>query len=496
MLSLPHFSPEQLEALSDEQLTELVEITSQLRYVTETDRLTDYAPYPKQCEFHAAGAEFRERLLMAGNQLGKTLAAAFEVAMHMTGRYPSWWDGYRFDRATRGMAGSESVELTKKGVQRLLLGDPEKPEEWGTGAIPKDSLHDTSPKPGVPNAVSSIVVRHISGKLSVCTLASYDQGRTKWQADTLDWVWFDEEPPEDVYMEGITRTNVCQGPIWLTFTPLKGMTKVVRRYWPRVTAFENTHVTHMTIDDALHYTPEQRAAIIASYPLHERKARARGEPAMGSGLVFAEVDREDIEIKPFKIPDEWVQIAGLDFGWDHPSAGVHLAWDRDADVVYVTATHRKSQVTPTMFFGAVKRWGQHNDGTQWLPWAWPHDGLQHDKGSGEQLAKQYAEAGLRMLAIHATFEDGTHGFEAGITIMLERMQQGRLRVFSHLADWFEEFGLYHRKDGLVVKEADDLLSATRYGIMMLRFAIPKIKPGVQKMIMVPGGGRHNAGWMG
>src|SRR5687768_14520018 len=114
-------------------------------------KLTDYAPYAKQREFHAAGKQYRERLLMAGNQLGKTLAAAMEVAMHMTGRYPDWWEGYRFDRPTRGICGSESVELTKKGVQRLLLGNPETPEQWGTGSIPKDCLVDTSPRPGVPN---------------------------------------------------------------------------------------------------------------------------------------------------------------------------------------------------------------------------------------------------------------------------------------------------------------------------------------------------------
>ena len=466
---------------------ELVQLTEQLKYVTETNRLADYAPYPKQREFHAAGATWRERLLMAGNQLGKTLAAAMEVSMHMTGRYPEWWDGYRFDRPTRGMCGSESVELTKKGVQRLLLGNPETPEQWGTGSIPRDCLLDTSPRPGVPNAVSSIVVKHVSGGQSIVSTASYDQGRTKWQADTLDWVWFDEEPPEDVYMEGITRTNVCQGPVWITFTPLMGMTDVVRRFYPRAAAFPGTHVTHMTIDDAEHFTPEQRAMIIASYPLHEQKARARGEPALGSGRVFP-VDRDDIEVKAFAVPQHWVQIGGLDFGWDHPSGGVRLAWDRDNDVIYVIAAYRKRENTPLMFAAAVKPWGD------WLPWAWPHDGLQHDKGSGEQLAKQYRDAGLRMLPMRATFEDGTNGLEAGVTEMLDRLQTGRLKVFAHLADWFEEFGTYHRKDGLIVKEADDLLSATRYGIMMKRHAIVQAKPAPVSVIRPIG--NTQTGWMG
>src|SRR5919206_369765 len=61
------------------------------------NRLNYYRPYPKQADFHAAGATHRERLLMAGNQLGKTLAGGFEIAMHATGRYPDWWTGKRFD---------------------------------------------------------------------------------------------------------------------------------------------------------------------------------------------------------------------------------------------------------------------------------------------------------------------------------------------------------------------------------------------------------------
>ena len=111
-----------------------------------------------------------------------------------------------------------------------------------------------------------------------------------------------------------------------------------------------------------------------------------------------------------------------------------------------------------------------------MPTAWPHDGLQHDKGSGEQLAKQYAATGLLMLKDRATFDDGSNGVEAGLMDMLERMQTGRWKVFSNLDEWFQEFRLYHRKDGKVVKKADDLLSASRYALMMKRKAITKPAP--------------------
>ena len=106
----------------------------------------------------------------------------------------------------------------------------------------------------------------------------------------------------------------------------------------------------------------------------------------------------------------------------------------------------------------------------WIPVSWPHDGLQHDKGSGQQLAEQYKEQGLNMLDRRATFEDGSNGVEAGLFEMLDRMKTGRLKVASHLTKWFEEFRMYHRKDGKVVKERDDLMAATRYGIMMIRHA--------------------------
>lgn len=87
------------------------------------------------------------------------------------------------------------------------------------------------------------------------------------------------------------------------------------------------------------------------------------------------------------------------------------------------------------------------------------------------MAKQYTEAGLNMLPTHAQFPDGSVSVEAGIMEMLDRMQTGRFKVFEHLNEWFEEFRLYHRKDGAIVKLRDDLMSATRYAMMMLREAV-------------------------
>jgi Terminase RNaseH-like domain len=106
--------------------------------------------------------------------------------------------------------------------------------------------------------------------------------------------------------------------------------------------------------------------------------------------------------------------------------------------------------------------------------AWPHDGTQRDKGSGEQLAAIYKREGLLMMPTHATHPTGGFSTEAGIMELLTRMRSGRLKFANHLTELADEFSGYHRQDGLIVKTNDDLLSALRIGVMQLRSA--KIAP--------------------
>lgn len=440
-------------------LRERLDLAKELERRQRIERLRQYTPYAKQREYHAC--TLRELLFMAGNQLGKTLAGTAEDAMHLTGEYPAWWTGHRFKRPITMLAGSESYELTRDGLQRLLIGPPANEDEWGTGMIPQRAILARTRRMGVSNALDSVTVKHASGGASTLLFKAYEQGRGKWQANTVDYVHFDEEPPEDVYFEGITRTNATGGLIRVTFTPLKGMSGVVARYL--LEESPDRAVVKMTIDDAEHYTPEARQKIIDSYPPHEREARTKGEPSMGSGRIFP-VPEEDIVCDPFAVPKIWPQITGVDFGWDHPFAAARCAWDRDSDIFYVIGEHRQREATPIMHAAAIKPWGA------WIPVSWPHDGLQHDKGSGEQLAEQYRQQGLNLLPDRATFQDGTNGVEAGVSDMLQRMQTGRWKVFSTCQGWLEEFRLYHRDDGKIVKERDDLISASRYALMMKRYA--------------------------
>lgn len=466
-----------VDALSDAEKAALL---ASAQDVLSKTQLADYVAYPKQREFHKAGADpaVRERLLKAGNQLGKTWSAGFETAMHLTGQYPDWWDGATFPHPVASWAAGVTSEVTRDSVQRVLCG---RSNAIGTGAIPADAIKDKSMKRGVADAVDTLIIRHggggdVQAGESTLGFKSYDQGREKFQAETLDIVWLDEEPPLDIYSECLTRTNATDGIVYMTFTPLQGMSEVVKRFL--VEKVPGTHVTNMTIYDALHYTDAKRAAIIASYPAHEREARANGTPMLGSGVIYP-VDPASIKVKPFAIPEHWPRIAGIDFGWTHPTAGAWLAYDMDSDTVYLYDVHRAKEQTPQVHSIAFRGRGT------WIPVAWPHDGENKTaSGAGKPLAQQYRDAGVNMLKARATLppekgkEEGTgsNSVEAGIMEILDRMLSGRFKAFEHLEPFFEELRMYHREDGKIVKVDEDVLDAVRYAVMMLRHAkLPEVK---------------------
>lgn len=446
-------------------------------------RFLDYTPYAKQALFHKLGATKRERALMAGNQLGKTMSAAYEMAFHLTGRYPSWWEGKRYYEPVEAWAGGVTSISVRDIIQDKLFGKDWRVLDDGI-LLPDDIIEEPLMARGVPNLIDTIKIKHISGGTSILQLKSYEQGREKWQGTKKNIVWLDEEPPIGIYAEALARTNAAKGGMLLaTFTPLMGMSDVVLGYW-EMGAYDGVAsekknkdkaLVLMGINDVDHYSAEQKATIIASYPAFEREARANGIPSLGSGRVF-KYSREDIVINNMPpIPSHWPRIVGLDIGWDHPTAVCWLAWDRDTDTVYLYDCYKESEGIIAYHAGKIRAGGD------WIPVAWPADALQSDKQTGETVADLYRSYGVNMLYEQATLElsDGktTNSVEASLYEMDKRMQTGRFKVASHLTEFLDEFDLYHRDKGKLVKLKDDLISACRYGIMMLRFAETEPKNG-------------------
>lgn len=448
--------------------SELVALAKEKLRREERTRLLRYKPYPKQAAFHEACGKNNQVLLMAGNRFGKTYCGAAEIGFHMTGLYPDWWTGRRFPRPVKVWACGTTHDKTRDILQSVLLGDPKDPSAFGTGTLPGDLIVGTTRKPGVPNALAAVAVRHVSGGVSVLDFKAYETGATAFMGESKDIVWLDEEPPQDVYSQALARILDRMGLVYLTFTPENGMT-------PLVAGFLNDPkpgqaIINATWDDALHLDDGMKAQILAALPPHEREMRSKGIPMLGSGLVYP-VQEELLSCEPFPIPSYFRRIVGLDFGWDHPTACVWLAWDTESNTFYVYDVYRASTKNIVIHAASIKARGV-------IPVAWPHDGARHDSGSGDGLANQYREQGVKMLPQHATNppgpgeKEGQGGIavEPGIQALLTAMETGRFKVFKHLSDWFQEFRMYHRKDGEIVKLNDDLMAATRYAFQMRRFA--------------------------
>lgn len=448
---------------------ELINLLEEKARRKKYNAMRDYKPYPKQAQFHALSATASERALGAGNQLGKTLAGSMESAYHATGLYPDWWEGKRFKKHNIGRIGGETTENIRDTTQKLLVGRIQQGDETvGTGSIPRDKIIELVKGPmGDKGSLDHIKVRHVDNGVSLIYFKSYAAGREKWQGDTIDWVWFDEEPPYDVYSEGRERTSAGQLGWFatLTFTPLKGMTDVVNQFYKTPTPSQA--LVMMGLNDVEHYDDETKAQKLAGYQPWEREARANGIPMLGDGRVFRYDEAVISEPHVSDIPEHWALLNGLDFGWDHPQAAIQIAWDKDNDVIHVLRGKKARETKPEEMWVMTKVWA---DG---VPTAWPHDGFQHDKGSGQQLAEQYRFAGYDMLYEHATHEEGGNGVEAALVEMHDRFGSGRLKIDEGLEEFWDEYRLYHRDKGKLVKLNDDFISAVRYAIMMKRFAKSK-----------------------
>lgn len=450
-----------------QKLQEYVETLEEIKKRKEFFSLEDFRPYPKQLEFFNAGA-FDERMFAAGNQRGKTQAGAFEIACHLTGIYPEWWKGRRFDRAVSAWACGESWTDVRDTAQTKLLGIPGVPELLGTGLIPRSKLvGPPAMRSGVPDSVDTVHVRHKSGGISILNFKAYEQTYRKFMGRPMDVIWLDEEPNMEIYSECLARTIHTKGMLYITNTPIHGQTELVDKFFNNTMPKFRTLI-HMTKFDAPVPSAEDNERSMAKFPKWEWDSRLNGEPMQGEGRVFS-LPREAV-VEPATplgaIPESWTKLWGIDFGISdgHPFAAVLIFWDRDKDVIHVHDAYKMSGADILHHVVRMKQVGIN------VPVAWPHDGDKHivntgGGSTGEQLAALYKKAGVKMCPTHATFPGGGYNTEAGVLELEQRFISKRLIIASHLTELLDEYRNYHRKDGLIVKKNDDLLSALRIAVM-------------------------------
>lgn len=425
--------------------------------------------YDWQHAFTARTATHHECCLCAANQIGKTYTGTLIDAVHLLGDYPEGWLGHRFEFAPLCWGLGYSMEKTRDLLQTALFGTYSGGKFSG-GLVPANRIVSHESASGTTNAMRTVHVRHASGGLSSIQFWSYSQGQHAIMGDVVDWFHVDEEPRDQtIRPQVITRTingdRGRGGRGIYTFTPENGRTELVIKFMDDPS--DDQFFMMKGWDDAPHMTEEKRERLIAQYPEHQRDMRTKGIPMLGHGRIYDIAD-EFITCDPFDIPDHWHVIDGMDFGWDHPQAHVQIVEDRDSETVYVTRAYKAAKVSANDAWGAVQGWARD------IPTAWPHDGLQNEKGRDDAVQQKthYERAGFKMLGKHATWPEGGNSVENGIYLLLDKMRKGQLKVFRGLRDWFDEFRQYHRdENGRIVKKRDDLLDATRYAFMMRRHAV-------------------------
>ena len=175
-----------------------------------------------------AGRVDRERIAMGGNRVGKSFSiGAYETALHMTGLYPEWWNGHRFEKQILAWAGATKSTKARDVNQLFLTGKIQADRTLSGGFIPPIRISKFTRKTGVADAIDQIVVRSKYGYDNTLMFKSYEEGRTSFEAEAVDWIWLDEEPTRPIYDECKIRLLTTRGLILSTLTPVEGITETI-----------------------------------------------------------------------------------------------------------------------------------------------------------------------------------------------------------------------------------------------------------------------------
>lgn len=475
----------------------------------ETHRILRYFPdggplrrelYAKHMEFFRAGARYPLRLMLKGNRVGGTEGFGCELTYHLTGDYPSWWEGYRFDHPIVAWAAGDTNPKTQEIIQAKLFGtkDARLTSKVGTGIIPGDTITGVTMRTGVPGAIETARIAYKTGGESVLTLKSFEQGVESFQGNEIHVIWLDELAPLAILAECIVRltpTTWFEGGIlaW-TVTPEEGMTDAILEFLPdgQVPDGEQQPPKFVMLigwDDVPHLSDVAKRTLEAGIPAYQLDARKRGIPMLGSGVIYP-IAEDDYCIDPFELPPHFRRAYGMDVGWNR-TAVLWGAYDPDNDIWYVYNEHYRGQAEPSVHAAAIKGRGE------WIPGVIDPAARGRSQRDGYQLLHGYIhDYGLILTTAN-------NAVEAGIYQVWERLSSGRLKVFRSLSNLRKEMRLYRRDEkGRIVKTDDHLCDALRYLIMSggdVATPVPVPKSRLEdeddeERLMV--GRRSSAAWMG
>ena len=281
--------------------------------------------HQKQVDFHKC--QKRNRWVFGGNRSGKTECGAVETVWMARGIHP-----YRQNRAnTEGWVVSLSQGVQREVAQRKVLKylNP----DWIVDIVMSSGRADT-PERGVIDCIS---VKNVFGGISRILFKSCEMGRAKFQGASLDYVWFDEEPPEDIYYECMMRVADKKGDLFGTMTPLMGRTFVYEQIYLNPTCDEQIWYEFMEWADNPYLDGGEIDRLSKTLSSEELDARRYGRFASNKGMVYREFDERVNVIEPFDVPESWYDNISIDPGLKNPLSCHFYA--TDGENYYVIAEH-------------------------------------------------------------------------------------------------------------------------------------------------------------
>jgi phage terminase large subunit-like protein len=442
-----------MKNLSKNEKLELLKAIEQKIYVESRRKFYRWFPdktrhlYSKHTSFMSLGATYRQRAYLAANRCGKTETGAFEITCHASGLYPKWWTGKRFDEPTKIWIVGKNSETIRETTQVSMLGNP---GEWGTGMIPGDLLINITKN---NSRADTITVKHVSGGISYIGFKSNEAGRQSFEGTAMHVIWIDEECDLPVYTECMMRTMTTNGIIFATFTPLKGLTSLIKSFLKNGdldTPNDGFSISQCTWADVPHLDKAACDEMLATMSPHQRLARSKGIPQLGSGAIYP-VEPETYTVNPFEIPKHWLRINALDVGW-RMTAAVFGAINPDDGILYIYSEHYMSAEEPSIHAKSIKARG---DILTIIDSA-AHGRSQID---GHNLFDLYKDQGLRLV-------NANKSVETGLYAVWEMFTSRRLKIFSNCQNIFGELKTYSRDDqGKIIKADDHLMDSLRYLVM-------------------------------
>lgn len=470
--AIKHLTPDQLKAMHSARTL----IAKDMQF----NQLKWFRPFSYQADFFATGSTHSRRGMIASNRSGKTVASCFETAYHLTGRYPKGWKGKRWDQPIIAMASGESWEQVSKTLQSKLLGcdDVKQSYKLGTGSIPKDAIDDKSIRTDGPN-VLSIEIRHESGGKSKLYFSNYTQQVRHLQGFELDLVVLDEQPPDETFSELVVRTAQRNGQVMCSFTPLKGMSGLVRKFWDNIEGYTHVRVKWADIPfknewNEDFFSQKEREQLSRDFMPWERECRINGIPMVGQGVVFPMLKwptykSTDIDLKG---NDKLERLISFDLGIrNDPTVISYLFRDPVEEIIYL---HRQITIpqgeTPDEYVHYLL-----DKESKGVPIALPHDAAQAGRYTlTEQSVREVFEDSYGLNCIPGAIlnpanDQGrvTNHISYGINVMRLGMERESFMINEACVEFLDEARNYAIDNAGKFLGKDDHIDSARIGILAL-----------------------------